>query len=86
VLTWTQGITLFFTFPFAACCWNYICPSWQIPTVTITGNNALIMGFIDSLRRAINQHFSLEIIALVYWAIWITMNDFILKGIPPSIY
>jgi hypothetical protein len=51
----------------------------------VTGNNAPVMGFIDSLRRAINQ-LSLEFIVHVSWALSITRNDFIFKGIPPSIY
>jgi hypothetical protein len=44
------------------------------------------MDFIDGLRQAINQPFSLEIIVLVYWAIRSARNDFYFKGISPSIY
>jgi hypothetical protein len=39
-----------------------------------------------SLKHAIAQPFFLELITLVCWALWIIRNEFIFKGIPPSIY
>jgi hypothetical protein len=39
-----------------------------------------------SLKLAIAQPFSLEIIILVCWALSITRNEIIFKGIPHSIY
>jgi hypothetical protein len=75
---------LFFTCPFAICCWNYIYPAWQSPV--LNGNNAPILGFSDSIKRTISQPFSLKIIMLVCWAIWTTRNNFIFKDITLSIY
>jgi hypothetical protein len=37
-----------------------------------------------SLKLAIAQPFSLELI--ICWALWITRNEIIFKGISPSIY
>jgi hypothetical protein len=41
---------------------------------------------IISLKQATSQPFALDVIILVCWVLWISCNDFIFKGVPPSIY
>jgi hypothetical protein len=40
---------------------------------------------IQSLKDQIWQPFLMEIIILIFWAIWTTRNDFF-KAVPPSVY
>jgi hypothetical protein len=78
-----SGLYLFFQCPFALLCWRYLCPSWQPPAPS---PHIQPKDYIMSLKLAIAQPFSLELIILVCWALWITRNEIIFKGIPPSIY
>jgi hypothetical protein len=75
---------LFFQCPFAKLCWQYLCPSWSAPTTT--SSTVQVQDFIISLKQAISQPFALDLIILVCWVLWISRNDFIFKGVPPSIY
>jgi hypothetical protein len=40
----------------------------------------------QSLKVRIQQPFFMEIIMLISWSLWTIRNDFIFKGITPSLY
>jgi hypothetical protein len=72
---------LFFQYPFATLCWQYLCPTWSLQPRTHLNFQETIL----SLKTAIAKPFFMEIIMLITWKIWITKNDFIFKSISPSI-
>jgi hypothetical protein len=74
---------LFFTCPFAIQCWKYMCPSWNLSQVAMQND---IQSYIQSIKVHIRQPFFMEIIILICWSIWTTRNDFIFKGLTPSLY
>ena len=68
---------LFWTCPFASACWDILCPNRE--------RNLSIMEAIPDLRSNLHQPFSMEIIIIASWAIWIVRNDKIFNNIPTSI-
>jgi hypothetical protein len=75
---------LFFSFPFAVMCWQYICPNWSPPPVG--SPQWSVLDFIQSLKQEIKQPFALEIIMLGCWTIWTCRNDHIFKGLTPNLF
>ena len=67
---------LFWSCPFAAQCWDYICP-------TRTSNLSVLEAFQD-LKDKLQLPFFMEIIILGSWAIWISRNNKIFEHINPS--
>ena len=45
-----------------------------------------VLGYITSLRLAINKPFSMDMVMLVCWAIWKTRNNCIFQGMVPNLY
>ena len=70
---------LFFHCPFYRICWTYLAANWA---PTYQG----IQHEINNLKEMLDLPFSLEIIILAAWAIWITRNEFIFNKITPSLY
>ena len=70
---------LFIHCPFAHVCWTYLCPSWKPSYQGVQAD-------IDHIKELLGMPFSFEIIILASWEIWTTRNDFIFKGITPSLY
>lgn len=70
---------LFLHCPFAQICWSYLCPRW---TPTHSG----FQDEVKHLKQLLAVPFSMETIILASWAIWITRNDYIFKGIVPNLY
>ena len=68
---------LFWTCPFAAQCWDLICPSRQ-------ANVSIMEAFLD-LKQKLHVPFFMEIVILASWAIWISRNNMIFQAIQPSI-
>jgi hypothetical protein len=50
----------------------FTCPSWNPPNYPM--QQTPIINYIKSLKRNIGLPFSLEIIMLVCWAIWVNRN------------
>jgi hypothetical protein len=74
---------LFFPCPFAESCWKYLCPDWDS---TLTDGTIVLQDVVQSFKAKIQQPFFMELIMLTSWSIWTIRNDFIFKGIPPSLY
>ena len=68
---------LFWNCPFAQQCWKLICPHHS----PLTSTSQAVLH----LKAKINQSFSMEIIVLTTWAIWITRNNYIFKQQNPTI-
>ena len=68
---------LFWSCPFAAQCWDLICPSRQ-------ANVSIMEAFLD-LKQKLHVPFFMEIVILASWAIWISRNNMIFQAIQPSI-
>ena len=68
---------LFWTRPFAAQCWDLICPPRQ-------ANVSVLEAFAD-LRQKLHVPFFMEIIILASWAIWFSRNYLIFQAIQPSL-
>lgn len=66
---------LFWECPFAVRCWDFICPNRDNP-----------MGMLETLqdmKSKLNVPFSMEILILATWAVWITRNNLIFQQIQP---
>jgi hypothetical protein len=74
---------LFFTYPFAVNCWQYLCSGWAPP---LSNGHPVLQEVIRSLKFKIQKPFFMEIIMLISWSLWTIRNDFIFKGITPSLY
>ena len=68
---------LFWTCPFAAQCWDIICPTRQA--------NVSVLEASTDLKLKLYVPFFMEIIILASWAIWISRNNLIFQDIQPSI-
>jgi hypothetical protein len=66
---------LFWECPFTVKCWDYVCPR------RIQGLNTL--DSISNIKTQINLPFSMEIIILAAWSIWILRNEKIFNNIQP---
>lgn len=64
---------LFWSCPFAAQCWDIVCPTRQ--------PNLSIMEAFADMKQKLHVPFHMEIIILAAWAIWITRNNFIFQNI-----
>jgi hypothetical protein len=58
---------LFWNCPFAQNCWNFICPQRR-------RDGSVFQAFSD-MKRKINYPFTMEIIILAAWSIWILRNN-----------
>jgi hypothetical protein len=58
---------LFWLCPFSANCWDYICPS--------INRDLLTFDAIIDIRNKLKMPFSMEIIMLAAWSIWIIRNN-----------
>jgi len=68
---------LFLDCPFAFAAWQ---------SINLTVNSGIQpLQNIELLKAQINQSFFMEIIILFSWAIWMSRNNCIFKGVPPSI-
>jgi hypothetical protein len=65
-------IHLFWNCPCAAKCWDSICPEWL--------QNLSVLKSIADMREKLNKPFSLEIIILASWSIWIVRNNKIFRN------
>jgi hypothetical protein len=63
---------LFLTCPFAEECWNFISPSRQ--------RNLSVNEALQDLKCSLNLPFSMDIIILASWALWMTRNNKIFRG------
>jgi hypothetical protein len=63
---------LFWACPFSAACWDEICPARH-------GNLSTFETIID-MRSKLNLPFSMEIIMISAWSIWITRNNAIFNN------
>lgn len=74
-----QEETLFHLFwgcPFAAQCWDFVCPNRDVPVSYLQA--------AEDVKTKLNVPFSMEVLILATWAIWITRNNFISQQIHPS--
>ena len=67
---------LFWDCPFAADCWDFICPTRT--------RDASILEAFDDIKLKLNVPFFMEIIILAAWGIWMSRNDKIFTNINPS--
>ena len=67
---------LFWACPFAINCWDYVCPQRT--------RNLSTFEAISDLKDRINLPFSMDIIILAAWAIWIVRNNKIFNNQNPS--
>jgi len=67
---------LFWSCPFAAQCWDFICPN-RI-------RNSSILEAFDDIRLKLQVPFFMEIIITAAWAIWMVRNDKIFRNKNPS--
>ena len=67
---------LFWSCPFAAQCWDFICPS--------RAHNLSVLEAFQDLKDKLNKPFFMEIIILGSWAIWISRNNKFFEHITPS--
>jgi hypothetical protein len=66
---------LFWECPFAVKCWDFICPH------RTQGLNTL--DSISNIKTKLNLPFSMEIIVLAAWSIWILRNEKIFNNVQP---
>ena len=67
---------LFWSYPFADQCWNYICLQ--------RNTNLSVFEAIDDMKKKIQKPFAMEIIILAAWSIWIIRNNKVFKNQHPS--
>jgi hypothetical protein len=60
-------IHLFWSCPFASKCWDSVCPQ--------RAKNLSVLESIVDMKKKINKPFSMEIIILAPWSIWIVRNN-----------
>jgi hypothetical protein len=68
---------LFLSCPFASACWDYICPERTM--------DLSIMEAIIDIKQKINEPFSMDIIILAAWSIWIVRNNKFFNNDSPSL-
>jgi hypothetical protein len=67
---------LFWSFPFAERCWEFVCPTRR--------TNLSVLEAVQDLKTKLAIPFYMEIIIFAAWAIWITRNNNIFKQIAPA--
>jgi hypothetical protein len=67
---------LFLTCPFAQICWL------KLNVIFIETDPFLAM---EEIKTQLHCSFYMEVVILFCWSIWMQRNDFIFKGIPPSL-
>jgi hypothetical protein len=67
---------LFWTCPFADRCWDFICPQRQ--------RNISVHEAFQDLRDKMKLPFSMEIIILASWTLWMSINNKIFRNQRPS--
>jgi hypothetical protein len=68
-------VHLFWSCPFAAKCWDFICPQRD--------RNLSVYEAISDMRHRIHKPFAMEIIILASWSIWLVRNNKIFKNERP---
>ena len=69
-------VHLFWSCPFAADCWDYICPQRSA--------NLSVWEAITDMKEKIHKPFAMEIIIIAAWSIWIIRNNKLFKNERPS--
>ena len=78
VMDCQQEETLFHLFwgcPFAAFCWNFVCPNRNVALS--------VLQTIEDMKQSLALLFAMDIIIPASWAIYITTNNLIIHQIPP---
>jgi hypothetical protein len=68
---------LFLTCPFAAECWDHICPQ--------RNRSLVIEDAIKDVKNKLRIPFAMDIIVLTTWSIWIVRNNRIFNNKRPSL-
>lgn len=71
-----ETLHLFWGCPFAAFCWNFVCPNKNVALS--------VLQTIEDMKQSLALPFAMDIIILASWAIWITRNNRIFPN-PPFI-
>jgi len=66
---------LFFDCPFALACWAKI-------NIALIGNST--WQILENIKDQLHLPFSMEIIIMFCWSLWMQRNDLIFRGIQPS--
>jgi hypothetical protein len=69
-------IHLFWSCPFADHCWDFICPTRD--------KNLSVLESIEDIKMKIGLPFSMDIIIVATWSLWIVRNNNIFNNIRPS--
>ena len=67
---------LFWSCPFAAECWDSICPQ--------RSRNLSVLEAFTDIKEKIQKPFAMDIIILAAWSIWIIRNNKVFKNERPS--